>query len=118
MIGKIYYKKRLEKILKMMSELSIESVLVSEPGVVQYLTGLPLTYLGVSMPTLVTQQGKVLVLTLKMGIEEANDEMLFGEVVEGPADPSELEDFIAKNIASLGVKKLGVDYGKVSYALA
>ncbi len=118
MVGKIYYKKRMEKILKMMSELSIESALISEPGAVQYFTGLPLTYLGVSVPTLVTQQGKVLVFSLKLGAEEAKDEILFGEVVEGPADPSGLETFIMENMALLGVKKLGVDYGKMSYALA
>ena len=117
MIDKIYYERRLEKILKMMSELSIDSALISEPGAVQYLTGLPLTYLGVSVPTLVTHRGKVLVFSLKLGAEESKDEIVFGDVVEGPSDPSGLEDFIMENIASLGVKKLGVDYGKMSYAL-
>jgi Xaa-Pro aminopeptidase len=118
MNGKVYYKNRLEKVLKMISDLSIDSVLFSEPGAVQYLTGLPLTYLGVSMPTLVTAQGKVLAFSLKLGTEEAINEIVFGEVLDGPADPSGLESLLMEKIESLGVKELGVDYGKISYGLA
>jgi Xaa-Pro aminopeptidase len=112
-----YYEKRLERMLKMMSDLSVDAALIAEPAAAQYFTGLNLAFLGVAMPTLITRQGKVFVFARPIEAAEAGDDALLGEVVEGPADPVRLEVFILEHLASLGIKKLGIDYTKTPYTL-
>lgn len=61
---KLYCKKRLERMLTMMSDLSMDTTLVVEPAAAQYFAGLNLAYLG----------GKVFMLTLELEATEAIDE--------------------------------------------
>ncbi len=51
-----------------------------------------------------------------MGVQESVDIIQFGEVLDGPAEPSELDFFVVKNIPKN--RKLGVDYGRLSYSQA
>lgn len=118
MMTRFYYERRLERMLTLMSDLSIDATLVVEPAAAQYFTGLNLAYLGTSIPTLITKQGKVLMFTLELETAEAIDDAIFGEVVEGPAEPEGLQAFILEQLTSLGVKKLGIDYSKTPHSLA
>lgn len=112
-----YYEKRLERMLKVMSDLSVDAALVTEPAATQYFTGLDLVYLGSSMPTLITQQGEVFIFARPLEATEASDDALLGEVIEGPSDPEELETFILERLLSLRIKKLGIDFNRTPHSL-
>lgn len=111
-MNEFYYEKRLERMLRMMSDLSIDAAFVVEPAAVQYFTGLNLVYLGRPMPTLITQQGKIFMFALKLEGSEAQHDSVLGDIVTGPADPEKQEAFILNYLMSLRVRKLGIDYSK------
>lgn len=112
-----YCEKRLGGLLEVMSHLSVDATLLTEAGAAQYFTGLDLSYLGAPMPTLVTKRGEVFVFARPLEAVEAEDDVLLGEVVEGPADPRRLESFIVEHIVSLRIARVGIDLNRTSQSL-
>jgi Xaa-Pro aminopeptidase len=116
-VNRHHYEKHLERVVGMMSEHSVDALLLVEPAAVQYLTGLNLVYLGRAMPTVLTREGKLFLFALKLEAAETQRETALGDVLVGPAEPGEQEAYILRYLSTLHIRSIGVDYGKTLYSL-
>ncbi|MEM3832847.1 MAG: Xaa-Pro peptidase family protein [Thermoprotei archaeon] len=113
---KIYYRKRVEKIITEMNKNSIDGVLLIDPASVQYFTGLKLVSSERSLYTFIGSDGTVSIFAPKLEINQAKDEAILGDVIEVSRNVSAFSE-ISSYVRTKNVKTLGIEGSKISYTM-